>query len=73
MGLKCMLNNVRCAFLVLGEPEEFKAGDGKPRWSATALVPYNSPIIKQVEAAMKQIDDGFRQSPRQRPTARKGQ
>ena len=28
MGVKIMITDVRCAFLVLGAPEEFKAGDG---------------------------------------------
>lgn len=50
-----MISNVRCAFLVLGAPEEFKVGDGRPRWSATALVPYDSPLRAQVEAALKEV------------------
>lgn len=54
MGLKLMLPAVRCAFIVLGEPEEFKAGDGRPRWSGTALVPYNSALVKSVENALKE-------------------
>lgn len=53
MGQKIMLNGVRCAFLVLGEPERYQNDPSqKPRWSATALVPYNSPMLKQVEAAI---------------------
>ena len=55
MGVKLMLLDVRCAFLVLDTPEEFKAGDGKFRWSATALVPYTSPLRAQVEATMKEV------------------
>jgi hypothetical protein len=50
-----MLSGVRCAFLELGEPKEFKPGDGKPRWSATALVPYNSPTIAAVVNALKAV------------------
>jgi len=49
--MKMMLPNVRCSFLVLGEPEDYE-GNKKFRWSATALIPYNSPICKQVEAGL---------------------
>jgi hypothetical protein len=52
MAKVLMLNDVRCSFLVLGEPEDFKTngkGNGKFRWSATALIPYKSPILKQIE------------------------
>ena len=56
MGQKIMLNGVRCAFLVLGEPERYQ-NDPKqpPRWSATALMPYDSPMIKQVETAIAAV------------------
>lgn len=54
MGVKIMLNGVRSAFLVLGEAERYQnKPDQKPRWSATALVPYNSSTFKQVEAAIE--------------------
>lgn len=52
MGQKIMLTNVRCAFLVLGEPEQYQ-GKGAFRWSATALVPYGSDLKKQVDAALE--------------------
>jgi hypothetical protein len=55
VGQKIMLNNVRCAFLVLGEPEEFQPGDGKPRWSATALVPYNSETAARVVKTLEEV------------------
>jgi hypothetical protein len=55
MGQKLMLNNVRCAFLVLGEPEEFKPGDGRPRWSATALVSYTDAQVKSVVATLQAV------------------
>jgi hypothetical protein len=51
---KFMLKNVRCSFLVLGEPEDYQ-GNKKFRWSATALVPYGSELAKQVEAAIKEM------------------
>ena len=41
MAHKLMLSNVRCAFLVLGEPEDYQ-GNKQFRWSATALIPYDS-------------------------------
>ena len=52
MGTKLMLTNVRCSFLVLGEPEQYQ-GKGPFRWSASALVPYDSPLKKQVDAALE--------------------
>jgi hypothetical protein len=54
MGKILMLNDVRCAFLVLGEPEDYQ-GNGRFRWSATALVRYDSPIRAQVEAVLKEV------------------
>lgn len=51
MGQKIMLNNVRASFLVLGEPEDYQSNK-KFRWSATALIPYDSPIVAQINAAM---------------------
>lgn len=54
MGHKIMLTDVRCSFLVLGEPEQFQ-GQGTFRWSATALVPYGSPQRKAVEDALKLV------------------
>ena len=54
MGLKLMLTDVRCSFLTLGEPEQYQ-GKGPFRWSATALVPYESPLRKKVEDALKQV------------------
>ena len=55
MGTKIMLEDVRCAFLVLGTPEEYKAGDNKPRWSATGLVSYTSPLRTRIEEALKAV------------------
>lgn len=53
MGVKIMLNGVRCAFLVLGEAERYQNDPSqKPRWSATGLIEYNSPQIKIVESAI---------------------
>jgi len=49
--MKMMLPNVRCSFLVLGEPEDYD-GNKKFRWSATALIPYDSPLRKQVETGL---------------------
>ncbi len=57
MGIKLMLNDVRCSFLTLGDPEYFngqKTKDtDKRRWSATALVPANSPYKAQIDKALK--------------------
>lgn len=52
MALKLMLPSVRCAFLVLGEPEDYQS-NGQFRWSATALIPYNSDTLAKVYDAMK--------------------
>ncbi len=46
-----VLKGVRSAFLTLTEPEDYQ-GNKNFRWSATALVPYNSPLVKKVEAKM---------------------
>lgn len=54
MGQKIMLSNVRCAFLTLGEPEQYQ-GKGAFRWSATALVPYGSDLKKTIDAALKTV------------------
>ena len=53
MGMKMMLPNVRCSFLVIGEPEQYQ-GQGPFRWSATALVPYNSELAAKVVEGLKQ-------------------
>lgn len=57
MGIKLMLSGVRCSFLTLGEPEYFQGQKTKPtdkrRWSATGLVPYESPLRKQIDDALK--------------------
>lgn len=54
MGKVLMLNDVRCSFLVLDEPEDYQ--DNKQfRWSATALIPYESPLKAQIDAAMQEI------------------
>ena len=51
MAVKLMLPNVRCAFLVLGEPDDYQ--DNKRfRWSATGLIPNGSDLLKKVQAAM---------------------
>lgn len=52
MAKVLMLTDVRCSFLVLGDPEDYQ-GNKKFRWSATALVPYTSPLKAQVDAAIK--------------------
>ena len=51
MATKLMLSGVRCSFLVLGEPEDYQ-NNKRFRWSATALVPYDSALKKQVEEAL---------------------
>ncbi len=52
MGKVLLLKNVRLSFPVLGAPEEYKTGDGKPRWSATGLVRVDDPQCKLVAAAL---------------------
>jgi hypothetical protein len=51
---KLMLSSVRCSFLTLGEPEQFQ-GKGKFRWSATFLVPADSPLKKMVDDAIVKV------------------
>jgi hypothetical protein len=50
--MKVMLKNVRLAFPVLNKPEQFQ-GEGKPRYSATLLIPKGDPQIAEVEKAMR--------------------
>lgn len=52
MAVKLMLSNVRCAFLELGEPTDYQ-GNKQFRWSATALIPYESPMLTAAREAMK--------------------
>ena len=49
---RVMLNNVRLAFPVLDEPEQFQ-GSGKPRYSAVLLVEPGSENDKKIEAALR--------------------
>lgn len=49
---KLMLSNVRCAFLVLGDPEDYQ-GNKQFRWSATGLLPYDSPALAAARETMK--------------------
>jgi hypothetical protein len=49
-----ILKNVRSAFLVLQEPEDYQ-GNKNFRWSATGLIPYASPLVKEVEAKMRAV------------------
>lgn len=51
MAIKLMLPNVRCAFLVLGEPEQYQ-GKGAFRWAAVGLVPAGSPLKAEVDVAL---------------------
>lgn len=51
---KLMLSNVRCAFLELGEPVDYQ-GNKQFRWSATALVPYDSALLTTVRDTMKAV------------------
>ncbi len=53
MSKTIFINNVRLAFPVLYQPEEFQAGDGKPRYSATLLVEPDSDADKTIRAAIK--------------------
>lgn len=43
-----VLKGVRSAFLTLAEPEDYQ-GNKVFRWSATALIPYGSPLLKELE------------------------
>lgn len=59
MGVKIMLTGVRCAFLTLGEPDYFQGkkqkDTDKRRWSATALVPVDSPLKKLVDDTLRAV------------------
>ncbi len=59
MGSVITLKNVRCSFLTLGVPEFFGGKKEKPtdkaRWSATGLVPYDSPYVKEVDAMIVEV------------------
>ena len=48
-----VIRNVRLSFPTLYKPVEFKAGDGKPRWSATFLIEKGSENHKLIEEAIK--------------------
>lgn len=54
MGKVLLLPDVRCSFLVLGEPTDYQ-GNKKFRWSATALIPEDSPLKKAVDAAIQEV------------------
>jgi Protein of unknown function (DUF2815) len=54
MGKILLLKDVRCSFLVLGEPTDYQ-GNKKYRWSATALIPEGSPQIAVVNAAIQEV------------------
>jgi hypothetical protein len=47
------LSNVRLSYNDLFQAKEFKAGDGKPRYSATFLVEPGSEADKAIRAAIK--------------------
>ncbi|KMQ97351.1 hypothetical protein RF55_2324 [Lasius niger] len=49
---RVVIPDVRVAFVVLAEPKEFKKGDGKPRYSVTAILPNGSGKDKLVLDAM---------------------
>lgn len=55
MAEKIQLRDVRLSFPVLWKAEEFKAGDGKPRFSANLLVTPGSAADKQINAAIKKV------------------
>lgn len=48
------IKKVRLSFPTLGEPKEFKLGDGKPRWSATFLVEPGSENDLKIRAAIEE-------------------
>ena len=54
MGVKLMLTDVRGSFLTLGEPKAYKEGDPM-RWSASALIPADSPQRKKVDEVLVQL------------------
>lgn len=49
-----LLRDVRLSFDVLGEPEAFQ-GKGKPRWSATFLVPASDPQKAMVDKVLEEV------------------
>lgn len=49
-----LIKNVRLSFPTLGQPKEFKVGDGKPRWSATFLVEPGSEADQKIRAAIEE-------------------
>ncbi len=53
MSTKVKLTNVRLSFPVLWKGKEFKAGDGKPRYSATFLIEPGSENDKAIREAIK--------------------
>jgi hypothetical protein len=59
MGTVQKLNNVRCSFLTLGEPEYFGGQKQKPsdkrRWSSTFLIPTGSQLDKEINMLMEQV------------------
>lgn len=52
MGQQVVVKGVRSAFLVLEEPKDYE-GNKAFRWSATVLIPYASPAVKEIEKAMR--------------------
>lgn len=48
--MKTKLENVRLSFPALFKPEAFKQGD-VPKFKATFLIPKDSPLVAQIEAA----------------------
>jgi hypothetical protein len=54
MERSLLLNDVRCAFLVLGAPEDYQ-GNKKFRWGAVALIPYDSGQHKRVLAKLREV------------------
>lgn len=53
MSTDIIIRNVRLSFPQLNAPQEFKTGDGKPRWDATFLVPPGSQTDKDIGAAIR--------------------
>jgi hypothetical protein len=49
-----VIKGVRSAFLVLEEPQDYQ-GNKVFRWSATCLIPYNAPVLKEIEAKMRAV------------------
>lgn len=49
---RVMLTDVRLAFPTLNKPEKFQ-GTGEPRFSATLLIPKGSPLVGEVEKALR--------------------